>query len=59
MAVQHAILTIIYHSIESTYQERGVDYFDWLDRQALARRLTKRVELLGYQVELPDLECAA
>ncbi|MEW6047504.1 MAG: hypothetical protein AB1609_13655 [Bacillota bacterium] len=57
--MQHAILTIIYHSIESTYQERGVDYFDWLDRQALARRLTKRVELLGYQVELPDLECAA
>ena len=60
VAVGHAILVIIYHIIRSgkRYHELGADYFDRLNRQAVARRLKKRLEAIGFQVELQDLENA-
>lgn len=60
VAVGHAILVIVYHIIKSgnRYHELGADYFDRLDRQVVARRLMKRLEAIGFQVELQDLESA-
>ncbi|MDI6823430.1 MAG: transposase, partial [Bacillota bacterium] len=61
IAVAHAILIIIYHMLKegSHYRELGQDYFDRLNRDALSRRLVRRLESLGYQVELKDLEAVA
>jgi len=61
IAVAHAILSIIYHMLKerSHYRELGQDYFDRLNRDAVSRRLVRRLESLGYQVELKDLEAAA
>jgi len=61
VAVAHATLTIVYHILrdKTVYRDLGADYFDRLDREAVARRLTKRLEALGYKVDLQDLECAA
>ena len=54
VAVGHTILKMAYHIIkeQSTYQELGADYFERLNEQAIIRRLTLRIEKLGYQVEL-------
>ena len=61
VAVGHAILVIVYHVIKSgkRYQDLGSDYFDRLDRQAVARRRKNRLEAIGFQVELQDLETTA
>ena len=57
LAVAHSILVIIYHLLrnESTYQDLGSTYFDERDRQAIQKRLVRRLERLGYQVELQPL----
>ena len=54
VAVGHAILEIVYHVIKRQvpYQDLGENYFDERDRQAVKRRLVRRLESLGYQVEL-------
>jgi transposase len=54
MAVANTILVIIYHLLneETTYQELGGNFFDERDRQAVEKRLIRRLERLGYQVEL-------
>ena len=54
MAVAHSILVIIYHLLSegTTYQELGGNFFDEWDRQAVEKRLVRRLERLGYQVEL-------
>lgn len=61
IAVAHAILIIVYHMLKnrSHYRELGQDYFDRLDREAVSRRLVRRLESLGYAVELKDLEAVA
>ena len=61
VAVGHKILIMAYHIIkeQSTYQELGADYFDRLNEQAIIRRLTSRLEKLGYQVELTKTEAVA
>lgn len=61
IAVAHALLIIIYHMLKngSHYRELGQDYFDRLNREAVSRRLVRRLQSLGYQVELKDLEAAA
>jgi transposase len=61
VAVGHKILIMAYHIIkeQSTYKELGADYFDRLNEQAIIRRLTSRLEKLGYQVELTKTEAAA
>lgn len=54
VAVEHSILVIAYHLIErkEPYKELGGDYFDKRHVEATAKRLTKRLERLGYQVSL-------
>jgi transposase len=54
VAVGHSILVIAYHllSRQTTYQELGARYFDERERQAVERRLVRRLEALGYQVAL-------
>ena len=54
LAVAHAILVAIYHMLNRgvSYQELGGNYFDEHDRQAVEKRLVRRLEKLGYQVSL-------
>ncbi len=52
MAVAHTILGIIYQllSRHCHYQDLGADYFDQREQDATVRRLTRRLERLGYEV---------
>ena len=61
MAVGHTILGVIYHLLQrgTTYQELGAGYFDERDRQAVQRRLVRRLEALGNKVILEPTEPAA
>jgi transposase len=54
IAVGHTILVIIYHLLQQQkrYEELGGNYFDERERQATEKRLVRRLEKLGYQVEL-------
>jgi transposase len=54
LAVGHSILRIAYHLIKegSRYQDLGADYFDRRNEPSVTRRLVKRLEGLGYTVEL-------
>jgi transposase len=54
LAVGHSLLVIIYHllSEDKDYEELGGNYFDEWDRQAVQKRLVRRLEKLGYQVKL-------
>ncbi|HEX4714653.1 MAG TPA: IS110 family transposase [Ktedonobacteraceae bacterium] len=54
IAVGHTILVAIYHMLARnlSYQELGGNYFDEHDRQAVEKRLVRRLEKLGYQVSL-------
>lgn len=54
IAVGHSILVIIYHMIQrgTVYEDLGPQYFDAHDRQAIERRLVRRLEGLGYSVSL-------
>jgi hypothetical protein len=57
IAIGHSLLVIIYHVLADgkDYEELGGNYFDEWDRQAVQRRLTHRLEKLGYQVTLAPL----
>jgi transposase len=54
VAVGHSILVIAYHLIKrhEPYRELGADYFDKRRPEATAKRLTRRLEKLGYLVTL-------
>ncbi len=54
VAVAHSLLVIIYHLLTTgeVYRELGADYFDRRNKEALARRLVKRLTTLGYTVTL-------
>jgi transposase len=54
LAVAHSILMIAYHLLErgEDFKDLGVDYFDRRKPEALARRLSKRLANLGYEVRL-------
>jgi transposase len=54
VAVAATMLRAIYHMIQNDvdYQDLGPDHFDRHDLQRAARRLQRRLEKLGYQVEL-------
>jgi transposase len=60
MAVAHTILVIVYHLIrdEKSYQELGATFHDQRSRKIITRRLTKRLEDLGFQVTLQAKEAA-
>jgi transposase len=61
VAVAHSILVIAYHVLtrRETYQELGGNYFDERERTAVERRLTRRLERLGYQVTLKPISATA
>ncbi len=61
VAVAHSILVIAYHLLTrgEDYRDLGANYFDELDRQAVERRLVRRLERLGYEVELKTIPKAA
>jgi transposase len=52
IAVAHTLLVVIYHLLSRTqdYRELGGNYCDELDRQAVQKRLVRRLERLGYAV---------
>lgn len=55
MAVGHTLLKVIYHLLKNPTQEfhdLGGNYFDTLDPDRLCRHLVKRLESLGYEVNL-------
>jgi transposase len=54
IAVAHSILVIAYHLIQrqEPYRELGADYFDKRRPEATAKRLVKRLENLGFDVQL-------
>jgi transposase len=54
VAVGHSILIIMYHLLRDrgTYHDLGGNYFDEHDRQVVQKHLVRRLERLGYQVEL-------
>lgn len=54
IAVAASMLTSAYHLIRDgvDYKDLGNDYFDRIDRDRAAKRLVKRLENLGFQVQL-------
>lgn len=61
VAVGHSILIISYHLITrgQEYTDLGTNYFDERDRNAVQRRCVKRLEKLGFKVELQPTTLAA
>lgn len=57
IAVAHNLLVIAYYILRDNacYQDLGPDYFDRLNPEGLRRRLTKRLEGLGFKVTLEPL----
>lgn len=60
MAVAHSVLVIMYHVLKEKkpYHELGADYFDRLDTQQTQRYYVRRLEQLGYTVELSIAQSA-
>jgi transposase len=58
VALEHSILIIVYHIIQrkEPYRELGGDYFDKRRPEATAQRLVKRLEHLGFQVSLQQMQ---
>ena len=61
VAVAHSILVIVYHILtrHEPYHDLGVTYFDERDRQAVERRLVRRLQALGYDVSVQPATLAA
>jgi len=61
VAVGHIILVIIYQMLQQqkSYEELGGTYFDERERRDTEKRLVRRLEKLGYQVELQPATPAA
>ncbi|MGZ3675839.1 MAG: IS110 family RNA-guided transposase [Ktedonobacterales bacterium] len=62
VAVAHSILVIVYVLLtdqQDQYRDLGSQYFDERDRQAVQRRLVRRLEALGYTVSLEPTTPAA
>ena len=54
IAIAHAILVSIYHMIKKKepYKELGPDYLENLHKERTIKNLKKRIESLGYAVNL-------
>lgn len=61
LALAHTTLIMAYHIIKEqrTYKELGADYFDRLNEQHILKRLTSRIQALGYKVDLEKVPLAA
>ena len=60
VAVAHSILVIAYHMLQrhEPFQELGGTYFDERKKEAVTNRLLKRLEQLGYAVQIEPLPVA-
>jgi hypothetical protein len=60
VAIMHQLLKVIYHILKTgePYRELGADYYQPTDPRRTARRLTKRLERLGYTVTLTPVVAA-
>jgi transposase len=60
VAVAHSILTDTYHIVKygKPYRELGADHFDRISRERIRRYHVKRLETLGYKVQLQDNRAA-
>jgi len=60
VAVAHSILVIAYYVLtrEEEYKDLGANYFDERDREAVTRRMVRRLQSLGYDVTLAKPEAA-
>ncbi|MBD2255906.1 hypothetical protein [Nostoc parmelioides] len=45
-------------SLNSSYKDLGVDYFDKQQPESVKKRLIKRLEKLGYQVSIEPIPVA-
>jgi transposase len=61
VAVGHSLLVAGYHLItrQETYQDLGANYFDERDREGVKRRAVRRLEKLGFQVQLSPVAALA
>jgi transposase len=61
VAVAHSILVIAYYLIKrkEPYRELGGNYFDQHNVEATRQHLVKRLERLGYQVTLSQVDSHA
>jgi len=61
VAVGHSLLVTGYCLItrHETYQDLGANYFDERDREAVKRRAVRRLEKLGFQVQLKPVAAIA
>jgi transposase len=57
VAIAHKQIRAIYHELkeDKPYTELGPDFFDRLNQKALEQRLKRRLEDLGYKVQLSPL----
>ena len=61
IAVAHSLLEVFYHLLKKDveYKDLGQDYFDRIDPARLQRYLVKRLERLGFKVDLSPTDNAA
>jgi hypothetical protein len=61
LALAHTLLIMAYHIVKEqcTYNELGADYFDRLNEHYLIKRLTSRIEALGYHITIEREPLAA
>ncbi|HSQ40628.1 MAG TPA: IS110 family transposase [Anaerolineales bacterium] len=61
IAVAHSLLVTGYHLVTQgvDYQDLGRDYFDKRNQETIKRRAVKRLEQLGYQVDLTPVPALA
>jgi transposase len=61
VAVGHSILVVVYHLLthDCPYVDLGSTYFDQRDPRPVQRRLVRRLEALGYHVELTRVDTTA
>jgi transposase len=60
VAVAHSILATTYYILkyDRTYKDLGTDHFDRIARDKIRRYHVKRLETLGYKVELTEQKAA-
>jgi transposase len=61
VTVGHSLLKTGYYLItrKETYQDLGANYLDERDREAVKRRMVRRLEKLGFQVQLMPVATVA
>lgn len=60
VAVAHSLLIIVYHVLrdKKPFTDLGPDYFDKMEAERLQRHHVRRLEQLGYKVDLTPLHAA-